>query len=429
MKNRKGITLVALVITIVVILILAGVSLNLIFGENGILRKSEYTANKYSKQSENERTELNDINLWIDESTEKPIKVNVNEKAKINGTINGEKASNNNPVIPKGYTPIDAGNAIWGDGISSPAQNSVDNGLVIKDDDGNEWVWVPVDEETIKKMYVVSDKENGEKLAGETEITTKFYSNTTTIGKEGDTVKIDRVKPNESEYREPDLVTKYDLEEEYYKNILDFKSPKDMAEAFTKEYENMLKSIAKYGGFYIGRYELSNEGVQKGKTVLFNTNWYNLYKECATLNASEKVETRMIWGVQWDLTCDFISKKGEKKSITDSRSWGNFLDSIDNAAVMDGTTKKYGEGQTTGFSEYWKANNIYDFAGNYVEWTQEAGSNNECRSLMGRDYKTEGASSCTSRIKHYPNEDHHNRIRHKTNFDNTGLIKNYMIEF
>ncbi len=429
MKNRKGITLVALVITIVVILILAGVSLNLIFGENGILRKSEYTANKYSKQSENERTELNDINLWIDESTEKPIKVNVNEKAKINGTINGEKASNNNPVIPKGYTPIDAGNAIWGDGISSPAQNSVDNGLVIKDDDGNEWVWVPVDEETIKKMYVVSDKENGEKLAGETEITTKFYSNTTTIGKEGDTVKIDRVKPNESEYREPDLVTKYDLEEEYYKNILDFKSPKDMAEAFTKEYENMLKSIAKYGGFYIGRYELSNEGVQKGKTVLFNTNWYNLYKECATLNASEKVETRMIWGVQWDLTCDFISKKGEKKSITDSRSWGNFLDSIDNAAVMDGTTKKYGEGQTTGFSEYWKANNIYDFAGNYVEWTQEAGSNNECRSLMGRDYKTEGASSCTSRIRHYPNEDHHNRIRHKTNFDNTGLIKNYMIEF
>ena len=428
MKNRKGITLVALVITIVVILILAGVSLNLIFGENGILRKSEYTANKYSKQSENERTELNDINLWIDESTEKPIKVNVNEKAKINGTINGEKASNNNPVIPKGYTPIDAGNAIWGDGISSPAQNSVDNGLVIKDD-GNEWVWVPVDEETIKKMYVVSDKENGEKLAGETEITTKFYSNTTTIGKEGDTVKIDRVKPNESEYREPDLVTKYDLEEEYYKNILDFKSPKDMAEAFTKEYENMLKSIAKYGGFYIGRYELSNEGVQKGKTVLFNTNWYNLYKECATLNASEKVETRMIWGVQWDLTCDFISKKGEKKSITDSRSWGNFLDSIDNAAVMDGTTKKYGEGQTTGFSEYWKANNIYDFAGNYVEWTQEAGSNNECRSLMGRDYKTEGASSCTSRIRHYPNEDHHNRIRHKTNFDNTGLIKNYMIEF
>ena len=429
MKNRKGITLVALVITIVVILILAGVSLNLIFGENGILRKSEYTANKYSKQSENERTELNDINLWIDESTEKPIKVNVNEKAKINGTINGEKASNNNPVIPKGYTPIDAGNAIWGDGISSPAQNSVDNGLVIKDDDGNEWVWVPVDEETIKKMYVVSDKENGEKLAGETGITTKFYSNTTTIGKEGDTVKIDRVKPNESEYREPDLVTKYDLEEEYYKDILNFESPGEMAEAFTKEYENMLKSIAKYGGFYIGRYELSNEGVQKGKTVLFNTNWYNLYKECTTLNASEKVETRMIWGVQWDLTCDFISKKGEKKSITDSRSWGNFLDSIDNAAVMDGTTKKYGEGQTTGFSEYWKANNIYDFAGNYVEWTQEAGSNNECRSLMGRDYKTEGASSCTSRIRHYPNEDHHNRIRHKTNFDNTGLIKNYMIEF
>lgn len=58
MKNRKGITLVALVIAVVVLLILTGVSLNLIFGRNGILSKSNDVANKYSKQSENERTEL-----------------------------------------------------------------------------------------------------------------------------------------------------------------------------------------------------------------------------------------------------------------------------------------------------------------------------------------------------------------------------------
>ena len=62
----------------------------------------------------------------------------------------------------------------------------------------------------------------------------------------------------------------------------------------------MIASIQKSGGFYIGRYELSNEGVQKEKATLTNTNWYNLYKKCTTLNASDKVESKMIWGIQWD---------------------------------------------------------------------------------------------------------------------------------
>ena len=63
-----------------------------------------------------------------------------------------------------------------------------------------------------------------------------------------------------------------------------------MAEAFTADYANMIASIEKYGGFYIGRYELSNEGVQKEKATLTNKNWYELYKKCMTLNASGKVE-------------------------------------------------------------------------------------------------------------------------------------------
>ena len=172
--------------------------------------------------------------------------------------------------------------------------------------------------------------------------------------------------------REPDLVTDYDKDEAYYKTILGVNTPKTMAEAFTSDYANMIASIQKYGGFYIGRYELSKEGVQKGKATLTNKNWYELYKKCTTLNASEKVESRMIWGIQWDLVCDFISKKGEQKSITNSTSWGNYGHSTENAAVMDGTTKMYGRKQVTGFSEYWKANNIYDLAGNCYEVSQEA---------------------------------------------------------
>ena len=99
----------------------------------------------------------------------------------------------------------------------------------------------------------------------------------------------------------------------------------------------------------------------------------------------------MIWGIQWDLACDFISKKGEQKSITNSTTWGNHSNSTGNAAVMDGTTKKYGSKQVTGYSEYWKANNIYDLAGNCYEWTQEA-HNTSSRANRGGDCNHDGSS-------------------------------------
>ena len=408
-KNKMydgGITLIALVVTVVVLLILAGVSLNLVIGNEGILTRSKEAANKYGKQAENEQQGLNDIETWLGEQfgdgtdsgeDKGVIKVPVNTKATKNGTIDGKEPNINNPIIPKGYTPINAGNATWGDGNSSPAQSSIDNGLVIKDDNNNEWVWIPVEASTLSNMYATSTKENGETISGDVGVTTKMYTKTTTIGKTGDTVTISRSTPNTTDYREPDLVvgsdsTSYDKNESYYKTILGYDSPKAMAEAFTTDYANMIASIQKYGGFYIGRYELSNEGVQKGKETLTYTNWYNLYQKCTTLNASDKVESKMIWGIQWDLACDFISKKGEQKSITNSTTWGNFLDSTGNAAVMDGETKKYGSKQVTGYSEYWKANNIYDLAGNCTEWTQEANDTNY-RASRGDDCNYNGPAS------------------------------------
>ena len=391
-KNKRydgGITLIALVVTVVVLLILAGVSLNLVIGNEGILTRSKEAVDKYGKQAENEQQGLDDVEDWMDEQFGGTgmQTVTVNTKAKKNGTINGKEPNTNNPVIPKGYTPINAGSVAWGDGSSAPTQSSIDNGLVIKDDNNNEWVWIPVEASTLSSMYVTSN--DGIALSGDVGVTTKLYTNSTTIGKTGDTVTISRGIPNTTDYREPDLVTSYDKTESYYKTILGYDTPKAMAEAFTRDYANMINSIKKYGGFYIGRYELSNEGVQKGKATLTNTNWYNLYKKCTTLNASEKVESKMIWGIQWDLACDFISKKGEQKSIKYSTTWGNYKNSTENAAVMDGETKKYGRKQVTGFSEYWKANNIYDLAGNCNEWTQDA-DNTKYRAYRGGFHSDDG---------------------------------------
>ena len=386
-KGEKGVTLVALVITIVLLLILAGISIKFTLGDEGIIKRAQNTANDYKDQTEGIASHINNVDDWIDENVDK-VKNEVNKKADANGTINGKEAGTNNPIIPKGYTPIDAGDAKWGNGSSAPTQNSVDHGLVIRDDAGNEWVWVPVEASTLSSMYVTSN--DGIALSGDVGVTTKMYTKTTTIGRTGDTKKLSRSTPNTTDYREPDLVTDFDKDARNYKTILGFESAKAMSEFFVNDYAKMISSIKKYGGFYIGRYELSNEGVQKGKATLGDKNWYELYKKCTELNVSDKVESKMIWGIQWDLTCDFISKKGEQKSIKNSITWGNYDNSTGNAAAMDGTTQKYGSKQVTGYSEYWKANNIYDLAGNCYEWTQEA-EDAWYRALRGGSYKDNGS--------------------------------------
>ena len=76
----------------------------------------------------------------------------------------------------------------------------------------------------------------------------------------------------------------------------------------------------------------------------------------------------MIWGCTWDQICRFINQHGDKVSLDNSISYGNYQDSFEPANV-DG----YGTKQKTGYSEYWKTNNIYDLAGNCNEFSQEAG--------------------------------------------------------
>ena len=351
--------------------------------ENGIIKKSKDARREYGQAKANEQEDLSNLSDMIEEATGKVTlaKVPVGTKASKNGTINGEVGNSNNPTIPKNYIPIDTATSTWGDGSTAPSQDSVNHGLVIKDEKNNEWVWVPVDSTTLATMYEESsDEKTLCGTTGETAVKTKLYSKSITIGKDSNTKTRPRTTPGATSYREPDLVvgsgTIYDAKKEYYKTILGFGSKEKMAEVFVDEYKEMIESIKKYGGFYIGRYELSNAGVQKNQRTLTSTYWYNLYKKCKSLNASDKVETGMIWGCQWDVTCNFIANKGDKKDITDSRTWGNYHNSEGDAKVIvteNGTeTKKYGTKQNTGYSEYWKANNIYDLAGNCYEWTQEA---------------------------------------------------------
>ena len=238
-----------------------------------------------------------------------------------------------------------------------------------KDLAGNQWVWVPV--ETPSSLYTTVAA--GQALDGSTGVKTTKYTNSAIIS--GKT----RVKPGDtSSYREPDILT--DSDDTNYAKA-GFSSLANMAENMKSDYEEMIASLEKYKGFYIGRYELTANGEKTGTTQTGIT-WYEHYKNCKTLAVGSKVKTRMIWGLQWDAICNWLSNSDPAYSITDSSTWGNYSNN-------DATG--HGSKQNTGFSESWKANNIYDFAGNCWEYTQEA-YRTYSRAYIGGIYGVSGSS-------------------------------------
>ena len=277
-------------------------------------------------------------------------------------------------------------------------EGTVDTGVVIKDKNNNEWVWVPVDDPTI--MY--EESEAGTDLAGDTGVKTNKYSKGNILSGRG------RRTPNSFNFREPDILTDKDTDDTAAQAGFTAKEAtgteeaktalKVMAESLVQDYSEMIESVTKYKGFYIGRYELSTKtenevkvGIeQKDKASQTNTNWYELYKYSKNIAGSENMQTRMIWGCQWDVTCKWLSEHGY--DIKDSSSWGNYYDSVSpaNGGNYEKNTKK-----NTGSNENWKANNIYDLAGNCYEWTQEAYST-PYRAGRGGNYDYNGSDSPAS---------------------------------
>ena len=88
LKNTNGITLIALVVTIVVLLILAGVSINALFGDSGIINKAKDAQNRMDEAVENDQKSINELNSWVE--------------SKVNGTTGGNTSGGDDPVNPTG---------------------------------------------------------------------------------------------------------------------------------------------------------------------------------------------------------------------------------------------------------------------------------------------------------------------------------------
>mgnify|MGYP004490866353 CR=1 FL=1 len=68
-SKQSGITLIALVVTIVVLLILAGVSINAVFGDSGIIKKAQDAQNKANESAQKDMEQINELENWLNEKT------------------------------------------------------------------------------------------------------------------------------------------------------------------------------------------------------------------------------------------------------------------------------------------------------------------------------------------------------------------------
>ena len=269
-------------------------------------------------------------------------------------------------------------------GVAEDSNTVVDEGIVITDGT-NEFVWVPVD--NTSTMFI----EETETLTG-VETTTNIYSNLRVMDGDGEAGK-----PGASNgVREPDVLSGYDTNSRFYKETLGFNSTKEMADSMVAEYKAMSESVKKYHGFYIGRYELTgtleNPTVKSGnslKAIPRNGDfWYGLYKACQNvIKDNTDVKSTMIYGCQWDETISWLNKNGYNTD-TDSSSWGNYS----------------GHREDTGSDTRYKANEIFDLAGNYGEWTQET-TLTSVRVIRGGTYDSDKTVfPAASRLRRYPDD-------------------------
>lgn len=349
-KNDKGITLIALVITIIVLLILAGITLSIVLGPNGIIQRAKQAKTETEQAALNEQSILNGVDSFI------------NEQLSGNGSSTGGEEGKKLPEATentKPYLPDDNYIVI---------EDNPEKGLVVKDTEtGNEYVWVEVP----RSIYTTASNETD-------------YTN---IEKDMQTYAADYREANHADTYQADIG---------FTNETDYNNAKN----------KMLRSVYTYGGFWIGRYEMGTETIRKEGASATTTpliqrdkyvyNYVTISQAKTLADSLSKENTytsSLMYGIQWDLTMKYIQTRGGKilnELKTDSTNWGNYKNveftltrveakySVDKGQTYtDNTTGDYSKSIdqsilfTTGASERNCALNIYDLAGNVYEWTLE----------------------------------------------------------
>ena len=368
LKTNKGITLIALVITIIVLLILAGVSIAMLTGENGILSQAQKAKTETENAEENETARLDEYNStlenWINGGT-------TGGEGTIGtlDTLAEEPASENTPVKDS------KGNIVWvpaGFIVGNPTAN-VEDGIYIIDQshgatEGSEFVWIPVG--TIQTS------------GGEKTITLGRYvfNSDGTINTElSKTEPTDQLKTSSSS-------------SDYYTEGL---KNSTTTNTHAKDIDTFITKVEATGGYYIGRYEARDGVTDSERTsstddtnqlVCTPSNYvYNYVTQSQAASLSQGMysdsnfTSDLVNSYAWDTAIVFIQECSENNKYSQQTR-------VTSTFAPQGTNKL----DTTDV-----ICNIYDMASNCREWTTETYSNTSTP-CVGRGGSYRYSNYCTA---------------------------------
>ena len=329
-KFNQGITLVALVVTIVVLLILAGVSLNLVLGENGIISKAREASTKTVQAQQNSEIEMNLLEQELANATKEP------------DPAEGVK-------IPTGFYYV-GGTKTSGIVISDNVndKDKYKNKAVVGTDLlGNQYVWIPctTDSTSSKLQYVrtewgveVDGADNSRAIKDELTLTDSSVT-----------------------YSDADTANGINA---------------DVSKEIVAQIKAEKTSVAKYGGYYIGRYEVGKNGdtavVKYNQTPYASITWSTAYGLAKQIITNSEATSYLCSSYAWDTAVNFIQNNSTAKNYATSIEGfnGNWnpqavKDPSGNVIKPAGTSQQLNTGLTTQFC------NIFDMGGNEAEFTTE----------------------------------------------------------
>ena len=323
-ERNNGITLIALVITIIVLLILAGVTIASITGENGILSKATNARDNNAKASAEERVKAleeakSDDMLTKNDDTE----ITVDDKI---------------VKIPAGFK------------VADDSGNTIDEGIVIEDSEKNQFVWVPVSKENFATEFVRRegywDGSLDNMISDCGEANAKGVNEKVT---ETETTKKEAIKMYASVKKNGGFyIARYEAGNDGNGNV-----------------------VLKKGADVYNEISWSANGDNMQETTGITGGAVELSRNFANAKNYRTVTSTLIYGVQWDAVMKWMENVNNpnvegKTYIQDSTGMGWYSDNSG------------GDPQKTGIDigEENKGSNqvkkIYDLAGNVWEWTMES---------------------------------------------------------
>ena len=329
-KTNRGITLVALVITIIILLILGGISISTLTN-TGIFQKAK-DAKKASENAEKEQNKtLDNYEKELNKYTS--IELTADKTGTVlSETDNIELHDKNGAkiIVPAGFKVVNTDDL------------TVEKGIVVEDSKGNQYVWIPCTTEDSKSQLQFKRTEWD--------------------------VEVDGADNSRASKDELTLT----CPENYSDNGLTYAVVNEIVGQVKAEKD----SVRRNGGYYIGRYEVGDENgtavIKADQTPMANIIWSTAYSKAKGIGGGSGATTYLCSSYAWDTAINFIQNNGfpnYAKAREDSynENWidKNVKDSKGNIIKAANKAERLPTGKTT------PKCNIYDMGGNVAEFTTE----------------------------------------------------------